>query len=119
MDQLTAMIAVAQLRLRLDLVTKFPNLLECTDMQTPKLAGVASAMAKLQHSLEDRAEKLQKRIDSQESRADQSFGNAHGHLDAVDKLLDDNDSFLGQIGGNGAPNESEPADGVPVGGSAG
>ncbi len=71
---------------------------------TPKLAGIASAMAKLNHNLDARADKLLARIDSADKRSDAAFKKAHGTLDRAEQAVADVEQFVaGLEGSNGGP----------------
>lgn len=76
---------------------------------TPKLAGIAGAMAKLNHSLDDRAEKLLARIDAADARGAAAFGKAHATLDAAEAAVADVETFVASLegGSNGAPKNSD------------
>lgn len=110
MDRLTAFVAIAQLRLRLDIVQRHPHLLEDIDMN-PKLKGVASAMAKLQHSLEERSGKLLDRIESADKRGANAFDKAHASLDVTEKAMGDVEAFISSLeGSNGGPTLGDSSD---------
>lgn len=71
---------------------------------TPKLQGLASAMAKLQHGLEERSGKLMDRIDHADKRGAAAFDKAHGSLDQTEKAMADVEEFIGSLeGSNGGP----------------
>lgn len=79
----------------------------------PKLRSIAPAMAKLNHALDDRADKLLKRIDATEGHSSESFASAHKELDAADQALADVDSLITSLKGtNGGPLPASP-DGEP------
>jgi len=76
-----------------------------------KLSAVASAMDKLNHGLDERADKLLKRIESVDGRADVAFGKAHERLDQNDTALDSVDAMIADLekASNHAPLESSAA----------
>lgn len=103
MDRLTAFVAIAQLRLRLDIVQRHPHLLE-NEMATPKLQGVRQAMALLRHNLEADAEKLMAKIGNVDDERTIAIAAGHAELDATRKEIDEIKEFLSDIAGaNGAP----------------
>jgi hypothetical protein len=114
MDRLRAQILLCHARVR------ECRLRERINAMTPKLAGVASAMAKLHHGLDARAEKLLARIETAERRGDEAFKKAHGKLDAADTAVGEVETFIAQLectnGGptlDGSPESSAaPADDV-------
>ena len=104
MDRLTAFVAIAHARLRLDIVQKHPYLLERDNMATPKLQGVRQAMALLRHNLEADAEKLRVKIGNVDTERTGAFAAGHAELDATRKEIAEIQEFLADIeGSNGAP----------------
>jgi len=70
----------------------------------PKLRGIAGAMAKLNHGLEARAEKLLTRIGDAETRGEATFATAHRQIDEAEAALADVDKFMSDLAGaNGGP----------------
>lgn len=117
MDRLTALVVIAHARLRLTIVEKYPHLLSGKSEMNPKLQGVASAMAKLQHGLEERSGKLLARIDTAEQRGAAAFDKAHASLDATEKSMADVETFIasleGSNGGDPLPDSSQSSGQVP------
>lgn len=73
-------------------------------MVTPKLQGVASSLAKLRHSLDERADGLLRRIERADGRGAAAFDAAHGQLDAAEKHIADVEAFNRELAGsNGGP----------------
>ena len=102
MDRLTALIAISNLKLRLQYLDRHPELLG-VDM-TPKLQGVAAAMAKLRHGLEERSGKLLDRIDAADQRGAAAFNKAHSSLDDTERSMADVEEFIASLeGANGGP----------------
>jgi hypothetical protein len=79
---------------------------------TPKLAGIASAMAKLNHNLDDRADKLLTRIASADARGAAAFEKAHATIDTAEAAVADVEAFVKSLeGSNGAPKNSDGSSG--------
>lgn len=71
---------------------------------TPKLQGVASAMAKLRHGLEERSGKLLDRIGAADQRGNAAFDKAHGQLDQTERSMAEVEEFIASLEGtNGGP----------------
>ena len=84
-----------------------------TNPMTPKVQGIASAMAKLRHNLDDRAEKLLTRIENVDKRGATAFGKAHGNLDASEASLADVEKFVADLeDSNGAPSDGSQGSSV-------
>lgn len=64
---------------------------------TPKVQGIASALAKLHHNLDDRADKLLARIETVDKRGDTAFKGAHARLDQSEAALGEVDSLLADL----------------------
>jgi hypothetical protein len=110
MDRLTAFVAINHLKLRLQYLSRHPELLEKTDM-TPKLQGPASAMARLKHGLEDRSGKLLDRIGAADARSGVAFDKAHKQMDATEKDVAEVEAFLASLeGSNGGPTLRDSSD---------
>jgi hypothetical protein len=105
MDRLTALVAIAHLRLRLDILKRHPHLLESA--MTPKLQGVLQSFNMLKHNLEADADELATRIQDAEKRRAALKQNSHAALGRVGSDMGDIEDFLGAMeGSNGAPLES-------------
>ena len=102
MDRLIAFVAINHLKLRLQYLDRHPELIG-VDM-TPKLQGVASAMAKLRHGLEERSGKLLDRIGATGQRGAAAFDKAHKSLDDTERSMADVEEFIASLEGtNGGP----------------
>lgn len=102
MDRWTAFVAIYHLKLRLEYLTRHPELLE--NIMTPKLRGVASAFAKLTHGLEQRSGQLLERIEAADKRGSQAFDKAHSSLDSTEQAMADVENFISSLeGANGGP----------------
>jgi hypothetical protein len=75
----------------------------------PNLAGVTSAFDKLRHGIEARADKMLKRVEAIDAKADTVFKNADAKLDAHDQGLGEIDHYLDALDhvGNGFTESSE------------
>lgn len=74
---------------------------------TPKLNGIASAMAKLHHGLDARADKLLERIEIADKRGEAAFAKAHARIDDAERAVADVEKFVeGLEGSNGGPSLS-------------
>lgn len=77
----------------------------------PKFHGVASAIAKLNHSLEAQSEKLLDRIEATSSKSDVVFKQAHASLDQAETALSDVNTMLDQVAAsNGGPTSDGSAE---------
>lgn len=76
-----------------------------------KLSAVATAIDKLHHGLDRRAENLLKRIEHVDQRADGAFGKAHKRLDDNDAALDTVDAMMADL--------EKASNHAPLDGSAG
>jgi hypothetical protein len=109
MDRLTAMIAIAQLRLRLDIVTRYPHLLEDPGMEIRKpmeLAGLKSRLARARKTEADIAD-TGKRFDKVLDDIDEAHGAAKAHVGDLEQYSGElKKTVEGMIAGsNGAPEE--------------
>lgn len=104
MDRLTALIAIAHLKLRLDILKRNPYLLDTA--MTPKLQGVLQSFNMLKHNLERDADEMAKRIQTADQRRQALKQTGHAALGRVDADMKDIEDFLGAMEGtNGAPLE--------------
>src|SRR5664279_2647855 len=102
MDRLTAFVAINHLRLRLDIIQKYPHLLESDAMATPKLQGLAEAMKKLEHGLEDGAGKLLAKIETVGSRGHAAIAKGHQKMDSSAAIVAEIETFVSALeGANG------------------
>lgn len=103
MDRLTAFVAIAHLKLRLDNLSRHPELFEATDMTaTPKLQGLAKAMAMLEHDLEDGAGKLLAKIETVGSRGAAAIARGHQKIDGKAAIVEEIESYVAALeGANG------------------
>jgi hypothetical protein len=74
-------------------------------IMTPKVQGVASALAKLQHNLDARAGKFLDRIEGLDKKSDETFKKAHSRLDEAEQPLADIDKVIDALAEqtNGGP----------------
>lgn len=78
---------------------------------TPKLQGIAAAMAKLHHGLDDRAGKLLDRIAQTDQRGANVFAQAHKRIDAADGTLDEVNKLIDDLAKtNGGPTLDDSAE---------
>ncbi len=104
MDRLTALVAIAHLKLRLNIIQRNPQLLDTA--MTPKLQGVLQSFNMLKHSLEADADEMAKRIQTADQRRQALKQSGHAALGRVDADMKDIEDFLGAMeGSNGAPLE--------------
>lgn len=105
MDRLTALVVIAHARLRLTIVEKYPHLLSGnSEMLTPKLAGLSSALAKLKHAVEVDADKLTARIEGASALSAAAFQKAHQVINATEQGVSEIEDFIKSLeGSNGGP----------------
>lgn len=117
MDRLEAMIAIAQLRLRLTIIEKNPHLLEGIDEMEIKrpmqLAGLKSRLARAKMT-EAAIEVTGKRYDAVLDTIDELHGVAKGHAGQLEQYAGELKSTVeGMVttGSNGDPNADDGQDG--------
>jgi hypothetical protein len=99
-DRLTAFVAIANLKLRLEVLQRHPELIE--KMATPKLQGLAKAMAMLEHNMEDSAGKLLAKIEAVGSRGEAAMAKGHTKIDGIGSRVAEVESFVTALeGANG------------------
>lgn len=64
---------------------------------TPDFRSVPLRLAKLQHSLNARAQKLHEKMEGLEARAEGAFGKAHAQLDVAESAVADVDKFVSDV----------------------
>jgi hypothetical protein len=110
MDRLTAFVAIAHLKLRLEIIQRHPGLI---DMATPKLQGLAKAMAMLEHNMEDGAGKLLAKIESVGSRGEAALTKGNTKIDGIGSRVAEVESFVtaleGANGGDPLDDSSAPS----------
>ncbi|MES2030847.1 MAG: hypothetical protein V4477_16830 [Pseudomonadota bacterium] len=107
MDRLTAFVAIAHLKLRLQILVRHPEFLEGIDM-TPKLAGLASSLATLRHSLEGQAADLMSRADAVNARIATAMTKAKAQMAVTEQAATDIEEFANSLeGANGGPSLSD------------
>lgn len=82
MDRVTALIAIAHMRLRLEMLARSPQILETTDMDIRRpmeLAGLKSRLARAKNQ-ETAIANTGKRFDAVLDRIDELHGAAQGHV---------------------------------------
>lgn len=108
MDRLTAFVAIAHLKLRLDLLLKYPHLLEKKKMPTPNLQGLTKAMDMLEHDLETDAGGLMNKIQQVGVRGKAAIAKGHVRVDGVASRVGQVEKFVTAIEGS---NGGDPLDG--------
>ncbi len=110
MDRLTAFVARWNAQLRLEYLDLHPELLEGIDM-TPKLAGLASSLASLRHSLEGQAADLMGRADAVNARIATAMTKAKAQMAVTEQAATDIEDFANSLeGANGGPSLSDSSD---------
>jgi hypothetical protein len=109
-DRLTALIAIAHLKLRLERLQRHPGLIV---MATPKLQGLAKAMAMLEHNMEDGAGKLLAKIEAVGQRGEDAIAKGHTKIDGIGSRVAEVESFVtaleGANGGDPLDDSSGPS----------
>lgn len=78
---------------------------------TPKLAGLSTALATLQHGLEDQATKLLDRVNAVNARTTAAFAKANVQMAATELAAADIEAFANSLeGNNGGPTLSDSSD---------
>lgn len=98
MDRLTALVAIAHLKLRLETLQRHPEFL--TKMATPKLQGLAKAMAMLEHTMEDGAGKLLAKIESVGARGEAALSKGHTKIDGIAGRVAEVEEFVTALEGS-------------------
>jgi hypothetical protein len=80
-DRITALVSIAHLKLRLEILQRHPEFLR--KMATPKLQGLAKAMAMLEHNMEDGAGKLLAKIEFVGARGEAALSKGHTKIDGI------------------------------------
>lgn len=82
-------------------------------MATPKLQGLAKAMAMLEHDMEDGAGKLLAKIEAVGARGNATIAKAHQKIDGKATIVDEIESYVTALeGSNGGPLDDSPAPSV-------
>lgn len=114
MDRVTALVAIAHLKLRLELLERNPNLLEAIDMIDIKrpieLAGMRSRLARAK-KLETEIAVTGQRYDTVLDAIDEQHAALRGHVGQLESERWQLDHVLGGMvaGDNGGPNDGEAA----------
>lgn len=108
MDRLTAFVAINHLRLRLNIVQKYPRLLENEKMAIPNLRGLTKAMEMLEHNLELDAGGLIAKIQTVGARGKAAITKGHTRIDNVSGRIGEVEKFVTAIEGS---NGGDPLDG--------
>lgn len=75
---------------------------------TPKLAGLSTALATLQHGLEDQASKLLDRVNAVNVRTAAAMAKANSQMAATEQAAADIEAFANSLeGSNGGPTLSD------------
>lgn len=80
-------------------------------MATPKLQGLAKAMAMLEHDMEDGAGKLLAKIEAVGARGVAALSKAHQKIDGKATIVDEIESYVTALEGS---NGGDPLDGSSV-----
>ncbi|KRQ03083.1 hypothetical protein [Bradyrhizobium manausense] len=78
-------------------------------MATPKLQGLAKAMAMLEHNMEDGAGKLLAKIESLGSRGEAALAKGHTKIDGIGSRVAEVESFVTALEG---ANGGDPLEGT-------
>jgi len=70
---------------------------------TPKFQGVAAALHKLAHGLDDRAARLLTRVGDADAKAEAAFNNADSRIAGVESQLRDIDEFIASLDATNGP----------------
>ncbi|UGY03228.1 hypothetical protein [Bradyrhizobium quebecense] len=112
MDRVTALVAIAHLKLRLELLERHPEILEGIDMIAIKrpieLAGMRARLARAQRQEADLAVTGQ-RYDAVQDAIDEQHAALKSHVGSLEDNKAQLDQILGRMvaGDNGAPNDGE------------
>ncbi|MBR1206964.1 MULTISPECIES: hypothetical protein [unclassified Bradyrhizobium] len=112
MDRVTALVAIAHLKLRLELLERHPQLLE-VDMEIRRpmeLAGLKSRLARAKKQEAD-ISVTGRRFDQALDRIDELHGVALGHVGQLEHHAEELRSMIEGMAGagdNGGPNDGEP-----------
>jgi hypothetical protein len=111
-DRWTAFVAIANLKLRLEILQRHPEYLKDIDM-TPTFKGLGSALAKLKHGLDLQAAPLMADIESLSVEAPDLLKQAAAEVAKTKQAVSDIKDFVsGLVGDNGAPLDDSPAPSV-------
>lgn len=100
MDQLTFLVASAQLKLRIERLSRHPELWRDDKMATPFLQGLTKAMDMLEHDLEEGAKGLTAKIEGVGARGKAAIGKGHARIDGVASRVAEVDKFVTAIEGS-------------------
>jgi hypothetical protein len=107
MDRLTALIALAHVKLRAEYIQRHPEILESLPM-VPKFAGLSQALGLMRHELETQAQDLMNDITSTTAEAKDAFGQARQEVGKAKAAVADVKAFVADLkGGNGGPTSSD------------
>src|SRR6202790_2672555 len=103
MDRLTAFVAISHLKLRLQYLSRHPELIKETSM-TPTFKGLGGALAKLKHDLDLQAQPLMADIESLASEAPGLLKQAVQEVAKTKQAVADiKDYVSGLLESNGGP----------------
>src|ERR1700676_3071273 len=103
MDRLTAFVAISHLKLRLQYLSRHPELIKETSM-TPTFKGLGGALAKLKHDLDLQAQPLMADIESLASEAPGLLKQAVQEVAKTKQAVADIKDFVsGLLESNGGP----------------
>ena len=115
MDRLTAIVSIAHLKLRLEILQRHPEFL--IKMATPKLQGLAKAMAMLEHNMEDGAGKLLAKIESVGQRGEAALAKGHTKIDGIAGRVAEVEEFVTALEGSNGGDPLDDSAGTSVDGS--
>jgi hypothetical protein len=102
-DRWTAFVAIAHLKLRLEILQRHPEYLKDVEM-TPTFKGLGSALSKLKYNLDLQAAPLMSDIETLSTEAPELLKQAAGEVAKTKQAVADIKDFVsGLIGDNGAP----------------
>ena len=112
MDRLTALVAIAHLKLRLEMIQRNPRLLEglhMIDIKRPiELAGMAARLKRAE-KMEQDISVTGKRYDDVLDAIDEKHVALKGHVGSLETTASQLDQVIGRMvtGSNGAPNDGD------------
>ena len=108
MDRLTALVALSHLKLRLQMISQHPELMETT--MTPTFKGLGSALAKLSHDLDVQSQPLMADIEQLATEAPALLKQAVQRVAETKQAVSDIRDFVAGLGSNGAPTSAGSSD---------
>jgi len=118
-DRLTVLVAIAHLKLRLEVIQRHPEILEdlrMIDIKRPiELAGMAARLKRAERMEQDIAVTGQ-RYDTVLDAIDEKHAALKGHVGSLETTASQLDQVIGRMvaGSNGAPNDGEESSTVSI-----